>query len=136
MWTLQLKVAGPYESAPLMPRSLHPSARSLVRLGVPAVQLNMQGRARPAIARLYNWRYDALGDLPSVKSAADGGSAAPGSRFLCANAGFAHPVQLVDVPDYEGRGESTPMPHYYQVRGGGGSEAERRQRGRGRQSPL
>ena len=26
-----------------------------VRLGVPAVELNMQGRARPSLAQLYNW---------------------------------------------------------------------------------
>merc|ERR1719263_961075 len=37
-----------------------------VRLGVPAVQLDRQGRARKPIADLYRWRYDALGDLPSV----------------------------------------------------------------------
>ena len=90
----------------------------LVRLGVPTVQLNMQGRARPAIAKLYNWRYNGLADLPSVRTIADGGAAPTTSRFACANAGFAHTTQLVDVPDYDGRGESTPLPHFYQVRDG------------------
>ena len=28
-----------------------------MRLGVPATQLDFQGRARPAIADLYRWRY-------------------------------------------------------------------------------
>lgn len=26
-----------------------------------------QGRARPPLAKLYNWRYRALGDLPNVQ---------------------------------------------------------------------
>lgn len=28
----------------------------------------MQGRARPSIATLYNWRYKALGDMPHVSA--------------------------------------------------------------------
>lgn len=28
-----------------------------IRLGTPYVELNAQGRARPSIAALYNWRY-------------------------------------------------------------------------------
>ena len=61
-----------------------------VRLGVPAVQLDMQGRARSRLADLYRWRYKALGDLPAVSSE---------QRFLVANAGFAHPFQIVNVED-------------------------------------
>lgn len=38
----------------------------LIRLNMPHVQLNAQGRARPSLARLYNWRYKELGDLPAV----------------------------------------------------------------------
>lgn len=37
-----------------------------IRLGVPYTELSAQGRARPAIAQLYTWRYRALGDLPHV----------------------------------------------------------------------
>ncbi len=55
----------------------------------------LQGRARPSLARLYNWRYKALGDLPAVTH---------GSAFTAANAGFAFDYQFVDVPDYMGRG--------------------------------
>eukprot|EP00898_Chlorokybus_atmophyticus_P006825 jgi/Chlat1/7143/Chrsp57S06803 len=34
-----------------------------VRLGTPYIELNAQGRARPSLAQLYNWRYRELGDL-------------------------------------------------------------------------
>ncbi|TKY69055.1 Intron-binding protein aquarius [Spatholobus suberectus] len=64
-----------------------------VRLGIPYIELNAQGRARPSIAKLYNWRYRDLGDLPSVKEEV---------IFNRANAGFAYDYQLVDVPDYLG----------------------------------
>ncbi|CAK0785152.1 hypothetical protein CVIRNUC_008358 [Coccomyxa viridis] len=76
-----------------------------VRLGTPYVQLNAQGRARPTLAKLYNWRYEDLGDLPYVTTAPE---------FLRANPGFAHDFQFIDVPDYHGRGESEPVPHFYQ----------------------
>lgn len=38
-----------------------------VRLGTPSLELDAQGRARPSLAKLYNWRYRNLGDLPLVK---------------------------------------------------------------------
>ncbi|RVW89793.1 Intron-binding protein aquarius [Vitis vinifera] len=49
-----------------------------VRLGIPYIELNAQGRARPSIAQLYNWRYRELGDLPYVKEA---GETAPSPWF-------------------------------------------------------
>ncbi|KAL6878408.1 hypothetical protein ACP4OV_012578 [Aristida adscensionis] len=79
-----------------------------VRLGVPYIELNAQGRARPSIAKLYNWRYRELGDLPYVREQ---------SIFHKANAGFSFEYQLVDVPDYRGRGESAPSPWFYQNEG-------------------
>ncbi|XP_028795937.1 RNA helicase aquarius [Neltuma alba] len=79
-----------------------------VRLGIPYIELNAQGRARPSIAELYNWRYRELGDLPSVKEEA---------IFHRANAGFSYDYQLVDVPDYLGKGETTPSPWFYQNEG-------------------
>ncbi|KAJ0037528.1 hypothetical protein Pint_23830 [Pistacia integerrima] len=79
-----------------------------VRLGIPYIELNAQGRARPSIAKLYNWRYRDLGDLPYVKEDA---------IFHKANAGFSYDYQLVDVPDYHGRGESAPSPWFYQNEG-------------------
>ncbi|WCJ39022.1 P-loop containing nucleoside triphosphate hydrolases superfamily protein [Euphorbia peplus] len=79
-----------------------------VRLGIPYIELNAQGRARPSIAKLYNWRYRDLGDLPNVKEEA---------VFHKANSGFSFDYQLVDVPDYHGRGESAPSPWFYQNEG-------------------
>merc|ERR1719379_1547856 len=37
-----------------------------VRLKTPTVDLNLQGRARPEIAKLYSWRYKDLGNLENV----------------------------------------------------------------------
>lgn len=34
--------------------------------------------------------------------------------FLAANPGFGYDYQLINVPDFNGRGESEPMPYYYQ----------------------
>ncbi|CAI2352516.1 unnamed protein product [Caenorhabditis sp. 36 PRJEB53466] len=77
----------------------------LVRLSVPNVQLDQQGRARSQIAQLYQWRYNGLGNLPHVESL---------PQFQNANAGFAFPFQLIDVPDFNGQGETQPSPHFYQ----------------------
>ncbi|XP_012830701.1 PREDICTED: intron-binding protein aquarius-like [Erythranthe guttata] len=79
-----------------------------VRLGIPYIELNAQGRARPSLARLYNWRYKDLGDLSYVKE---------NEIFQRANSGFSYDYQLVDVPDFHGRGESAPSPWFYQNEG-------------------
>uniref|UniRef100_A0A914UM66 Uncharacterized protein n=1 Tax=Plectus sambesii TaxID=2011161 RepID=A0A914UM66_9BILA len=76
-----------------------------VRLGVPTVLLDAQGRARSSIAQLYNWRYRRLGNLPHV---------AARSQFQQANAGFIFDYQLIDVQDFNGAGETTPSPYFYQ----------------------
>ena len=57
------------------------------------------------MADLYRWRYESLGDLPSVTTEA---------RFKLAVPGFVFPFQLVDVQDPQGVGESVPLPHYIQ----------------------
>jgi intron-binding protein aquarius len=77
----------------------------LVRLGVPTINLDQQGRARPSIASLYQWRYPHLGNLPLVQTSAE---------FQIANAGFKYDYQFINVPDYKGRGESEPTPHFIQ----------------------
>ncbi|KAL5598799.1 hypothetical protein BROUX41_003867 [Berkeleyomyces rouxiae] len=77
----------------------------LVRLDVPVITLDQQGRARPSIADLYRWRYKQLLDLPLVHTAPE---------FLAANAGFRYDFQFIDVPDYKGKGESEPTPHFVQ----------------------
>jgi intron-binding protein aquarius len=76
-----------------------------VRLGMPYIQLNGQGRCRASLASLWNWRYQNLINLPSVSNE---------GRFLAANAGLAFDFQLVNVDDYLGQGESCPSPHFYQ----------------------
>jgi len=76
-----------------------------IRLNVPSVQLNAQGRSRPQIANLYNWRYNDLGNLENVLLRPE---------YQLSNAGFLHTFQLVNVPDFDGVGESTPTPHFYQ----------------------
>ncbi|KAH7719949.1 DEAD box protein helicases superfamily protein (Aquarius) [Aphelenchoides avenae] len=78
-----------------------------IRLGVPYIELDAQGRARDEIARLYNWRYKKLGDLPHIQALPE---------YNTVNAGFAYNYQLIDVPDFNGVGETTPSPYFYQVR--------------------
>jgi len=77
----------------------------LVRLGVPTINLDQQGRARPSIASLYSWRYQNLGNLPIVSTSPE---------FQTANTGFKYDYQFIQVPDYKGRGESEPSPHFIQ----------------------
>ncbi|KAJ5142989.1 CWF11 family [Penicillium bovifimosum] len=77
----------------------------LTRLGVPVINLDKQGRARPSIAELFRWRYKELGDLPVVETAPE---------YQKANAGFQFDYQFIDVPDYEGSGEREPTPHFIQ----------------------
>ncbi|KAL3790208.1 hypothetical protein HJC23_005580 [Cyclotella cryptica] len=77
----------------------------LIRLGVPSIELNKQGRARTDIAKLYSWRYDNLGDLDHVTTK---------DIFKRANTGLAHTYQIINVDDFEGRGESTPTAYFYQ----------------------
>ncbi len=80
----------------------------LIRLGVPTIELNKQGRSRAEIANLYNWRYHDLGNLAHVSTR---------EKFISANPGFAYTYQLVDVQDFEGRGETSPTPYFYQNAG-------------------
>ncbi|KAG9235275.1 DEAD helicases superfamily protein-like protein [Amylocarpus encephaloides] len=77
----------------------------LIRLGVPTIDLDQQGRARPSIALLYSWRYKALGNLPHVSTK---------TEFQTANAGFKYDYQFIQVDDYKGKGESEPTPHFIQ----------------------
>jgi intron-binding protein aquarius len=76
-----------------------------VRLRTPTIDLNLQGRARAEIADLYAWRYKDLGNLSNVLT---------NQRYRCANAGLTYAYQFIDVEDFEGKGESTPTPHFYQ----------------------
>ena len=76
-----------------------------VRLGVPTINLDAQGRARPSLANLYAWRYQKLTHLPHVLTTPE---------FLLANPGFRHEFQFIHVPDYQSQGETQPSPHFFQ----------------------
>eukprot|EP00536_Pseudo-nitzschia_multiseries_P007475 jgi/Psemu1/256274/estExt_Genewise1Plus.C_1770015 len=77
----------------------------LIKLGVPHIQLDKQGRARPELKDLYGWRYNNLGNLRHVVES---------SEFQRANPGFLHTFQAINVEDFQGKGESTPSAYYYQ----------------------
>lgn len=77
----------------------------LVRLGVPLIQLDGQGRSRSSICELYKWRYNKLDDLPHIKQ---------WPEYQRANTGFAYDYQLINVEDFNGVGESEPNPYFYQ----------------------
>lgn len=77
-----------------------------VRLGVPTIDLDAQGRSRPGICELYRWRYKNLGNLPHVLNLPE---------YKMANAGFWFDYQLINVDDFNGIGESEPNPYFYQV---------------------
>lgn len=83
----------------------------LVRLKIPYDCLSHQGRMRPSLLKLFGWRYPYLDNLASVVS--DPESSNP-TEYDFENAGFAHEYQFIDVPDFNGRGESSPMPYFYQ----------------------
>jgi intron-binding protein aquarius len=77
----------------------------LVRLGVPTMNLDQQGRARSSIAELYKWRYPDLKNLPYIQA---------DPEYTRANAGFKYEYQFIEVTDYKGAGESQPNPHFFQ----------------------
>ena len=74
-----------------------------IRLGVPTVDLDYQGRARPSIADLYRWNYKELKDLPLALP-----------EFEKQNAGFTFDYQAINVADLNGVGETCPRPHFIQ----------------------
>lgn len=76
-----------------------------VRLGIPTVDLDAQGRARASLCNLYNWRYKQLGNLPHVQLQPE---------FQTPNPGFTYDFQLINVEDFNGVGESEPNPYFYQ----------------------
>ncbi|EDV21748.1 uncharacterized protein TRIADDRAFT_30088, partial [Trichoplax adhaerens] len=76
-----------------------------VKLGVPTVDLDAQGRARASLCKLYSWRYKRLENLSHT---------AAWPEFQLSNPGFQFDYQLIDVGDFQGTGESEPNPHFFQ----------------------
>lgn len=77
----------------------------LIQLDVQTITLDRQGRARPKIADLYRMRYPTLQDLPKVQES---------EEYLSSNTGLSHTFQLINVEDYQGKGETQPQPYFYQ----------------------
>ncbi|CAI5735374.1 unnamed protein product [Hyaloperonospora brassicae] len=83
----------------------------LLRLGVPHIVLDRQGRSRSELADIYRWRYDeasadggepctTLGDLPRVKSEV---------QYQTGNVGFSHVAQFVDLSGTAKERQSKPF---------------------------
>lgn len=77
----------------------------LVRLGVPTIDLDRQGRARSSICNLYKWKYKTLDDLQHIQN---------WPEYKTANAGFEFDFQVIDVQDFNNVGETEPSPYFYQ----------------------
>lgn len=76
-----------------------------VKLGIPTVDLDAQGRCRSSLCDLFKWRYKNLGSLGHVNAQ---------QEFQLANAGFGFDYQLINVEDFNNQGESEPQPYFYQ----------------------
>ncbi|RNA15941.1 intron-binding aquarius isoform X2 [Brachionus plicatilis] len=76
-----------------------------VKLGIPTVDLDAQGRSRSSLCELFSWRYKNLGSLSHVNER---------DEFRKANTGFKFDYQLINVEDFNGVGESEPQPFFYQ----------------------
>ena len=67
----------------------HPTSKPLnlttAPSGVPAIELDKQGRSRASLAELYNWRYKKLGNLPHVLTSPE---------YLTSNPGFSFDFQV------------------------------------------
>lgn len=79
----------------------------LIRLQIPYVQLDAQGRCRKELADLFRWRYchPPLADLPHIHT---------DREYLIANPGFSFTHQFINCS--EGK-EISPSPHLYQNHG-------------------
>ncbi|KAL0219057.1 hypothetical protein P9112_004710 [Eukaryota sp. TZLM1-RC] len=76
-----------------------------ISLGVPSITLDYQGRCRPSLSSLFKWKYPSLYDFCHVKTS---------KEFCRACPGFGFDYQLINVDDYNGKGEHEPVPHYFQ----------------------
>jgi len=76
-----------------------------VKLGIPTIDLDAQGRCRSTLCDLFRWRYNNLRDLSHIDNFED---------FKLANTGFLYDYQLINVEDFNGIGESEPQPFFYQ----------------------
>ncbi|KAJ3121537.1 hypothetical protein HK098_003602 [Nowakowskiella sp. JEL0407] len=85
-----------------------------VKVGVKTCLLDRQGRCRPSIADLFRWKYGQLEDGEMLLK--DLG-AVETDEFKKANKGFVFEYQVIDVPNFMGKGETEPVPHFFQNEG-------------------
>ncbi|KAF1742476.1 hypothetical protein MXB_1480 [Myxobolus squamalis] len=76
-----------------------------IRLGVPYVELDQQGRSRPSICQLFSWRYNNLLSLPAILKS---------EPYKIANPGFLFEFQIINIEDFQGIGENEPTRHFIQ----------------------
>jgi intron-binding protein aquarius len=73
----------------------------LCRLGVPSVELDSVTGYRPSLVELFKWKYPQIQHIDQQLGKER-------------NAGFVHDYQFINVPDYEGAGETQPRAGFYQ----------------------
>lgn len=76
-----------------------------VKLGIPTIDLDAQGRCRSTLCDLFRWRYKNLRDLIHINAL---------ENYKAANSGFFYDYQLINVEDFNGTGESEPQPYFFQ----------------------
>jgi intron-binding protein aquarius len=75
----------------------------LLMLNVPSIQLDQQFRQRAEICNLYRSFYVDLKDYPGFNR-----------KNPLYNSGLLHNIQLINVPDYQSKGETFPRKHFIQ----------------------
>ncbi|KAL0209473.1 hypothetical protein RCL1_008311 [Eukaryota sp. TZLM3-RCL] len=68
------------------------------------ITLDYQGRCRPSLAQLFDWKYPELKSFEFVSQ----------DSFQLANTGLAFDYQFINISEYKGQSEHQPVPHYYQ----------------------
>ena len=93
-----------------------------IQLSVPYILLHAQGRARVELCAIYASHYQQLSTAHGSKlitslqnlSIVDTKSSDCLPVYKYSNAGFAKTFQIINVDDFQGRGESCPTQYYYQ----------------------
>jgi intron-binding protein aquarius len=76
----------------------------LLKLGLPFIPLNFQGRCRPTLAKLFSWRYRQIKSSSSVLK----------NKFTRTNPGFLFEYQLINVLDDQGICATETVPYMYE----------------------
>ena len=102
-----------------------------IHLSVPYILLHAQGRARVELSAIYAHHYKQISSVPTIPTTTnitanhnilslqnlnivDASSKHCLPVYKYGNAGFANTFQIINVEDFQGRGETCPTPYYYQ----------------------